>query len=345
MLLCEIRLRQRGISFNTENMKTDTPFYRRTPPALFPCLLGLIGFALLWQKMPEFGAPLWIGEALGAIAFGLFGFTFVCYAVKLILRPSVVLDDLKIGPARGAVSAGSVCLMLLAALILPYDFRVAAVVWWAGLILQVVYLACVIATLRSVENMRATLTPVLLLPFVGFIVAAIAGPDLGVSHPLYRYFGVSISAVFLDLDRECVKRKNTRCGTAKSRWFCDFTGTTPAFMPWQSYFIWDDGVFYFFWLTALIVALGLVPFIPWMVRGGFKPSWGAFTFPLTAFTMVMMLGVQAGIGMAVVPMAIGVGPVIGCCAVRGLQNISQRGARASWPKRPRQRWRSVCDFF
>ena len=305
MLLVEIRLRQHGISFNTENMKTYIPFYRRTPPALFPCLLGLIGFALLWTKMAEFGAPIWIGEALGAIAFGMFGFTFVCYATKLILRPSVVLDDLKIGPARGAVSAGSVCLLLLAALILPYDFRVAGAVWWAGLVLQVVYLACVIITLKSVENMRATLTPVLLLPFVGFIVAAIAGPDLG-----YRGLSIAIlalaSPLYFWIAIESLLNAKTRGVEPPIRAGFAILLAPPSVYAVASYFIWNDAVFYWFWLVALIAGLALVPFIPWMVRGGFKPSWGAFTFPLTAFTMSMMLGVQAGISAAVVPMGIGV---------------------------------------
>jgi tellurite resistance protein len=306
MLLVEIRLRQGWISFNTENMKKDIPFYRRTPPALFPCLLGSIGLALLWQKMPEFGAPLWIGEALGAIVLGLFGFTFVCYAIKLILRPSVVLDDLKIGPARGAVSAGSVCLMLLAALILPYDFRVAAVVWWSGLILQVVYLICVVITLKSVENMRATLTPVLLLPFVGFIVAAIAGPDLG-----YRCMSITILALaaplYIWIAIESLLNAKTRGAEPPNRAGFAILLAPPSVYAVASYFIWNDAVFYWFWLVALIAGIALVPFIPWMVRGGFKPSWGAFTFPLTAFSTAMMLGVQAGFVMAVVPMAIGVG--------------------------------------
>jgi tellurite resistance protein len=286
-------------------MKTHIPFYRRTPPALFPCLLGTIGLALLWQKMPEFGAPLWIGEALSAIAFGLFGFTFVCYAIKLIVRPSVVLDDLKIGPARGAVSAGSVCLLLLAALILPYDFRVAAVVWWGGMILQVVYLHCVIRTLKSVENMRATLTPVLLLPFVGFIVAAIAGPDLG-----YRGLSIAILAVaaplYVWIAIESVLNAKTRGVEPPNRAGFAILLAPPSVYAVASYFIWNDAVFFWFWLVALIAAVALIPFIPWMVRGGFKPSWGAFTFPLTAFSTVMMLGVQAGFTISVIPMAIGI---------------------------------------
>jgi tellurite resistance protein len=294
-----------AISFNTENMKTDIPFYRRTPPALFPCLLGLIGLSLIWQKLPEFGAPIWIGEALSAIAFGLFGFTFASYVLKIIIRPSVVLDDLKVGPARGAVSAGSVCLMLLAALILPYDFRIAAVVWWCGLVLQVGYLICVIITLKSVENMRATLTPVLLLPFVGFIVAAIVGPDLG-------YRGVSIGILALAaplyfwIAMESLLNAKTRGVEPPNRAGFAILLAPPSVYAVASYFIWNDAVFYWFWLVAFVAAIALLPFIPWMVRGGFKPSWGAFTFPLTAFSTAMMLGVQAGFIVAVVPMAIGV---------------------------------------
>jgi len=171
-------------------MKTDAPFYRRTPPALFPCLLGLIGLALLWRRMADFGAPVWIGEALSVISVGLFGFAFACYVTKLVLRPSVVLDDLRIGPARGAVSAGSVCLLLAAAIFVPYDFRLAGVLWWAGLTFHLVYLLCVMKTLKSIDAMRQSVTPVLLLPFVGFIVASIAGPQLD-----YRILSISFLVI------------------------------------------------------------------------------------------------------------------------------------------------------
>lgn len=286
-------------------MKKDIPFYRRTPPALFPCLLGLIGFALMWRKLSEFGAPLWAGEAAGAIAMGLFGFTFACYIVKLILRPSVVLDDLKIGPARGAVSAGSVCLLLLSAILVPYDFRVAAVVWWFGVLMQVLYLICVLMTLKSVANMRATLTPVLLLPFVGMIVGAVAGPDLGYRTLSIAFLAISAPLYFW-IATESLLNAKTRGVEPPNRAGFAILLAPPSVYAVASYYIWNDAVFFWFWLIALIAAVALVPFIPWMVRGGFKPSWGAFTFPLTAFTMAMMLGVQAGFPLSVVPMAIGV---------------------------------------
>jgi tellurite resistance protein len=286
-------------------MKKDIPFYRRTPPALFPCLLGLIGFALMWRKLSEFGAPLWIGEALGAVAIGLFGFTFSSYVVKLILRPSVVLDDLKIGPARGAVSAGSVCLLLMSAIFVPYDFRVATAIWWFGIVMQIVYLICVLVTLKSVVNMRATLTPVLLLPFMGLIVGAIAGPDLEYRSLSIAFLALSAPFYFWIVGESLLNAK-TRGVEPPNRAGFAIMLAPPSVYAVASYFIWNDVVFYWFWLFCLGVGIAMVPFIPWMVRGGFKPSWGAFTFPVTAFTMAMMLGIQAGFTLAVVPMAVGV---------------------------------------
>jgi len=286
-------------------MKTDPPFYRRTPPALFPCLLGLIGLALLWRKMAEFGAPLWIGEALSVLSVGLFGFIFACYVTKLVLRPSVVLDDLKIGPARGAVSAGSVCLLLAAVIFVPYDFQLAEVLWWTGLAFHVVYLLCVVKTLKSIQAMRQSVTPVLLLPFVGFIVASIAGPQLDyrmlsiaflfVCLPFYFWIGVESLLNAVSRGVEPINRPSYAIILAP-----------PSIYAVAAYYLWSNTVFFWFWLIALIVGVCVLLAAPWMARGGFKPSWGAFTFPLTACTMVMALGLQTGIQVSLVPMTIGV---------------------------------------
>ena len=97
-------------------MATRASFWRRTPPALFPSTLGAIGLSLGWRSASEvMGAPLLIADALLVTSGGVFCFILVAYIAKLSVRPVAIFDDLSPVPGRAAVSAGSMCLMVLAA--------------------------------------------------------------------------------------------------------------------------------------------------------------------------------------------------------------------------------------
>ena len=92
--------------------------WRRTPPAMFPPILGTLALALAWLGgAGAFGLPLGLAQmgAGMAVAVGLFAVT--AYAVKLIRRPAVLADELTVLPGRTGVAAGVLSLYLLAALI------------------------------------------------------------------------------------------------------------------------------------------------------------------------------------------------------------------------------------
>lgn len=118
-------------------MRVIPEFWRRTPPALFPCLLGFISLGLAWRRAADiWPISAWIGEGVLIISCLMFIFTGISYLSKLSIHPSVIFDDLKLGPARGAVSAGSMCLMLLAATLTPYFYGLAQFLWWVAIVQQ-----------------------------------------------------------------------------------------------------------------------------------------------------------------------------------------------------------------
>ncbi len=161
-------------------MTNTLNFWRRTPPALFPCLLGFLGLGLSWRRAASvWNVPAWIGEAIALVATILFTLTFLCYLLKMAARPSVVMDDLKVVPARGAVSAGSMCLMVIAALLIPYHLELARVIWWIGLVLHTLYMLCIMRAFAQAKDVLRNITPPIFLPFIGYIVGAAAGPALG----------------------------------------------------------------------------------------------------------------------------------------------------------------------
>ena len=81
--------------------------WRRTPPAMFPPILGTLALALAWLGgAGAFGLPLGLAQmgAGMAVAVGLFAVT--AYAVKLIRRPAVLAEELTVLPGRTGVAAG-----------------------------------------------------------------------------------------------------------------------------------------------------------------------------------------------------------------------------------------------
>ena len=83
------------------NQANAVPRWRKTPPALFPPILGLFGLAAAWLRTPDaFGAPAGFGQLLSGAMVLVYLFTAGHYVAKLAARPGVVAEDLKTLPGR-----------------------------------------------------------------------------------------------------------------------------------------------------------------------------------------------------------------------------------------------------
>lgn len=277
-------------------MRPLKPFWRRTPPALFPSLLGFFGLALSWRAATDiWPVPAWIGTTFGLIATALLLITLTSYVVKLMIRPMVLWEDLKIGPARGSVSAGSMCSMTLAAFLVPYSHLGATAVWWMSIALHTVYFLCVVLILARMDRPLQQITPVLLLPFVGILVATAAAPAIGLG---------TYSAIILTV---CIPL----CAATilLSLWNGYTHGVPPAQRASYAillappsvaaiglYALSGDSYYLPAWICSTLIGVGLLPFLRWMGRGGWNPGWGAFTFPISSCAGVQIYAVKAGYG-------------------------------------------------
>lgn len=275
----------------TQKTKTLPPFWHRTPPAVFPCLLGFLGLGSAWRRAGNVweAIPAWIGEALLLIAAVIFIGAFLSYLAKLCLRPSVIFDDLKVAPARGAVTAGAMCWMLIAGALIPYNLEVAQVIWGAALVLQLAYLILVIHSIWQSGLSLSSITPVIMLPFVGFIVAATFGVPMGfvalskvmliVTFPFY------IAVLWLSFRNIDVEKMPP---PVRASYAIILAPPTIYGIAGASY--WGLSVFIPFWIIAVIgFVVGLTAW-RWLTAGGWNPGWGAFTFPLTSFASIMIDG-------------------------------------------------------
>lgn len=273
-------------------MATRASFWRRTPPALFPSTLGAIGLSLGWRSAEEvLGAPNLVADALLVASGGVFCFILVAYIAKLSVRPMAVFDDLSPVPGRAAVSAGSMCLMVLAEGVLSATGQtgLAERLWFLGLGLHFVYMFCVIKVLVGLPAAERKVTPVLFLPFVGYIVSPFAGPALGYYDLAFWIFMYTLvaGAIILALSMPPYFLRPTPPPARPA--------AAIALAPLSVGALSADALglttlaIVFCWANLPIAAL-LIARIRWLTAGGLSPLWGAFTFPSASFAGLCILG-------------------------------------------------------
>lgn len=266
-------------------------FWRRTPPALFPATLGMFGLSLGWRSAAEaIGAPDAVWRLLLAATGLFFLFAFGAYIAKVMRRLSVVLEDMSPVPGRAAVSAGSMCLLLLAAGLFAAgaSAELARGVWLAGLGLHVAYMTCVIAVLARAPAEARVVTPVLFLPFVGYIVSPIGGVPLGfgeLANWLYLY-SLAAGAVIIALSAPRFVLGSTPVPARASAAILLAPSSIGAVSGHALGYDWLVAVFLG---ASVVVALILLARLRWLTAGGFTPLWGAFTFPSAAFASALLV--------------------------------------------------------
>ncbi|MEO0360258.1 MAG: hypothetical protein AAF322_04075 [Pseudomonadota bacterium] len=263
-------------------LNASDAFWRRTPPALFPSTLGVIGLSLGWRAAGGFGAL--IGDLLLIAGGGFFAFAFLAYAMKLAARPSALLVDLDPMEGRAAVSAGSMCLMMLAASLYAATGAAgpATALWLAGLALHFVYALVVATAFFARPAADRLVAPPLFLPAIGVIVAPIAGVPLGFggASALLLAYAVPVGFLigWLSLLSYVSGKTSFRLRPAAA------IPLAPASVAGSCAALFGaEQLFTAFLVVSCGLAAGCVFGARWLAAGGPSPLWGAFTFPAAAF--------------------------------------------------------------
>ncbi|MDH3265069.1 MAG: tellurium resistance protein [Paracoccaceae bacterium] len=256
--------------------------FRQVPPAIFTPVFGFLGLGLAWRSAAiAFGLPEGLGEALLGAGVLLFAFAAFCYLAKLSLRPGVVMEDLRVLPGRGGLTAGSLSLFLAAAALVPYMPGLARGLMFGGLFLHAVLAVLYARALLAAPPEARAVTPVWQISFVGFIVAALPAVPLGherlAAGLLYATIpvaGLVWAISLLDLARRQIGpplRPLLAIHAAPAALFA----TVAASLGQEAV----AAVFILLLLALLALLLGLAR---WITAAGFTPFWGAFTFPAAA---------------------------------------------------------------
>ncbi|SET87283.1 hypothetical protein [Oceanicella actignis] len=272
---------------------------RSFPPVLFPTLLGLVGTGLTLRAGARvLGLAPWIGELWLGVASMALLLAGALYLAALARRPARALEDLSPPPARGALAALSMGLMLVGAAAAPALPGAAAALWVGGAALHWVFAGATLHVLLSAPPHLRPVTPALYLPFVGQIVAPIGGAALGFGTASAVLYGSAL-AVWAAL---------TPLMLAWLRGALAGGGLAPTLRPGLAIFVappalaaiggaalgapWSEALVLPAWAVALAAALALAPRLGWLAEGGWSPAWGAFTFPLAGLAGATMLAAE-----------------------------------------------------
>lgn len=153
---------------------------RHLPAGLFGSVMGLTGLSLVWRTVhARYQAPLWIADALAAIAATAFVLIAVGYAMKIATAPDALKAEFNHPIAGNTFATFWVSLLLLPIVLAPFNLWLARVLWGIGAAGMAVLAWYIVSRWLTIQHERLHVTPAWILPVVGLLDVPLAVPVLG----------------------------------------------------------------------------------------------------------------------------------------------------------------------
>lgn len=286
--------------------------FQRTPPAVFPPILGLLGLAVAVRlALARMGLDAGFGELLGGVSVALWAFAVVAYGVKVARRPGVVVEDLRVLPGRSGLAGLTMGGMVASTLVSAHAGAAGAVLLLAGLAGHAILAVLLVRLLSSLPPEARAVNPTLHLSFVGFVVAAPAALAQGWTWLAEAVFWASIPvavviwALSLRQFARAIPPAPPRPLLAIHLAPAALLGTVAGLLALPELAMLFSGL-------GLVYAVVLVASGRWLVEAGVSALWGAFTFPLAALATALIVsgGVWLWPGILLTVAALGAIPAI-----------------------------------
>lgn len=261
--------------------------FSRTPPAIFPPILGLLGLGLaLRHASAALDLPASAAEMLLGATTALWLLALFAYGVKVMRRPTVVAEDLRVLPGRAGLAVVGLSMLLVAAAAVPYAPGLARWVLFGGLALQTVMAGLIIRQLVVGPHELREVTPVWHLSFVGFIVGGLAAVPLGLTALAQGLLWGSIP-VAVGIWGISLWQLIRRIPPAPLRPLLAIHLNPAALFALNAAALGQTGLALGFAALGALILLALVAASRWLTVSGFTPFWGAFTFPIAAYASAL----------------------------------------------------------
>lgn len=286
--------------------------FAKTPPAVFPSILGLLGLAGAVRLMlGRLGLDPGPGDLLAGLAVALWAFAAVAYGVKLARRPVVVIEDLRVLPGRSGLAALTMGGMAAAGLVASYGGAAGAVLLVLSLAGHAVLAVLLVRLLVGLPPEARAVNPTLHLSFVGFIVGAAPALALGWGWLAEVLFWASLP-VALAIWALSLRQFARAVPPAPLRPLLAIHLAPEALFATVAGLLARPELGTLFAGLGLVYAIVLAASGRWLLEAGVTALWGAFTFPLAALATALLLtgGVWLWPGVVLVVVTLGVNPAI-----------------------------------
>jgi tellurite resistance protein len=161
------------------------------PLPLFAVPMGLGGLGLAYREAGRvLGVPGLVGEALLLLAGLAWLVIAALHAIRAMRHPGSLAADLR-HPIRAAFAgAVSIGLMIAAGGLIPHAPEIAARIWIVAVLVHLGIGIFIVRGLLRAPRDAATLTPPLLIPLVGNVLAPVFGVRLGFETASWLLFGI-----------------------------------------------------------------------------------------------------------------------------------------------------------
>ncbi len=263
--------------------------FARTPPAIFPSILGLLGLAsALRLGLGRMGWDQGLGDLAAGLVVALWAFAAVAYGVKLARRPGVVMEDLRVLPGRSGLATLTMGGMVTAGLVAVYTAPAGAVLLVLALAGHGVLALLLARLLLTLPPEARAVNPTLHLSFVGFIVGAAPALALGWGLLAELLFWAALP-VAVGIWGLSLRQFVAAVPPAPLRPLLAIHLAPAALLALVAGLMGKPMLADLFVGLGAVSALILLAAARWVTASGPSPLWGAFTFPLAALASAMLV--------------------------------------------------------
>ena len=269
--------------------KTDEAPMFYLPIGLFGSVMSLCGLSLAWKLAASmYDLPVIIGKYIGLLAIIVFFVLLISYGIKCIYALPEVRAEFNHPITINLFGTFIVSLLLLPAVILPYNIVMAELLWVLGAVLMVLFAWMIIGRWMNIRQNPEHASPPWIIPVVGTLDIPIAGNliDPSGTHQLALFslavglffalplFTIIFSRLLFEAPMSDALRPSLMILLAPfSVGFSAYVGTLGHIDTFASLLFYVS-VFLFFALLPKLLSLGkCCPF---------RISWWAIGFPLAA---------------------------------------------------------------
>lgn len=286
--------------------------FAKTPPAIFPSILGLLGLVIALRiALARLGLDQGPADLLAGIAVGLWLFAAVAYLVKIGRRSGVVVEDLRVLPGRSGLAAMTMGGMASAALIAPFVPETAWALMVMALLGHLVLAVQLVRLMLSLPPPGREVNPTWHLSFVGFIVAAPAALATGWGWLAVALFWTTLPVALVIWGLSALQFLR-QVPPAPLRPLLAIHVAPAALLATVAALLGMPVLAGVFVVVGAGLAAVLAVAARWVAASGPSPLWGAFTFPLAALATAMLVvgGPWIVAGLVLTAVGLGVIPAI-----------------------------------